>query len=299
MIQVNALTKRFGDFTALNALDCTIPSGCIYGMVGSNGAGKSTLLRLITGVYRPDGGNVTLDGKNVYENPSLKKHMVFVPDELYFLPQASMERMAKAYASVYENFDFARFKELTETFKLNTKANLNTFSKGMRRQAATILALSCKTDYLFLDETFDGLDPIMRNLVKKILYADVAERNATAVITSHSLRELEDTCDQLALLHKGGIVFENDVQNLKTTLFKVQIAFDHEYDHTFFAGFDVLNFVKHGSVSNLIIRGDRDKVTETLRTKSPILMEILPLTLEEVFLYEMESLGYTFEDEIN
>jgi len=268
-------------------------------MVGSNGAGKSTLLRLITGVYRPDGGNVTLDGKNVYENPKLKKHMVFVPDELYFLPQASMERMAKTYASVYENFDFARFRELTEAFKLNPKANLNTFSKGMRRQAATILALACKTDYLFLDETFDGLDPIMRNLVKKILYADVAERNATAVITSHSLRELEDTCDQLALLHKGGIVFESEVQNLKTTLFKVQIAFDREYDHTFFAGFDVLNFVKHGSVSNLIIRGDRDKVTETLRMKSPILMEILPLTLEEVFLYEMESLGYTFEDEIN
>lgn len=298
MIQVNALTKKFGDFTALNALDCTIPSGCIYGMVGSNGAGKSTLLRLITGVYRPDGGNVTLDGKNVYENPSLKKRMVFVPDELYFLPQASMERMAKSYAAVYDTFDFARFKELTEAFKLNPKANLNTFSKGMRRQAATILALSCKTEYLFLDETFDGLDPIMRNLVKKILYADIAERGATAVITSHSLRELEDTCDQLALLHKGGIVFESDVQNLKTTLFKVQIAFDRDYDHTFFKGFDVLNFVKHGSVSNLIIRGDRDEVTETLRTKSPILMEVLPLSLEEVFLYEMESLGYTFDDEI-
>ena len=298
MIQVNALSKKFGDFTALKALDCTIPSGCIYGMVGSNGAGKSTLLRLITGIYRPDGGNVTLDGKNVYENPALKKKMVFVPDELYFLPQASMERMAKTYASVYDTFDYARFKELTEAFKLNPKANLNTFSKGMRRQAATILALSCRTEYLFLDETFDGLDPIMRNLVKKILYADVAERNATAVITSHSLRELEDTCDQLALLHKGGIVFESDVQNLKTTLFKVQIAFAHEYDHTFFRGFDVLNFVKHGSVSNLIIRGDRDKVTENLRMKSPILMEVLPLSLEEVFLYEMESLGYTFEDEI-
>ena len=193
MIQVNALTKKFGDFTALNALDCSIPTGCIYGMVGSNGAGKSTLLRLITGIYRPDGGNVTLDGKNVYENPSLKKYMVFVPDELYFLPQSSMERMAKTYASVYETFDHARFRELTESFKLNPKANLNTFSKGMKRQAATILALACKTDYLFLDETFDGLDPIMRNLVKKVLYADIAERNATAVITSHSLRELEDT----------------------------------------------------------------------------------------------------------
>lgn len=296
MIQVNGLTKKFDSFTALSALNCTIPSGCIYGMVGSNGAGKSTLLRLICGVYKPDQGNVTLDGKTIYENPELKSRLVFVPDELYFLPQSSMQRMAQMYASIYPNFDFARFGELTKSFKLNPNANLNTFSKGMRRQAATILALSCCTDYLFLDETFDGLDPIMRNIVKKILYADVAERGATAVITSHSLRELEDTCDQLALLHKGGIVFESDVQNLKTTLFKVQIAFAHDYDHTFFRGFDVLNFSKHGSVSNLIVRGDRDKVVEALRMKSPILMEVLPLSLEEVFLYEMESLGYTFDE---
>lgn len=296
MIQVNGLTKKFDSFTALSALNCTIPSGCIYGMVGSNGAGKSTLLRLICGVYKPDQGNVTLDGKTIYENPELKSRLVFVPDELYFLPQSSMQRMAQMYASIYPNFDFSRFGELTKSFKLNPNANLNTFSKGMRRQAATILALSCCTDYLFLDETFDGLDPIMRNIVKKILYADVAERGATAVITSHSLRELEDTCDQLALLHKGGIVFESDVQNLKTTLFKVQIAFAHDYDHTFFRGFDVLNFSKHGSVSNLIVRGDRDKVVEALRMKSPILMEVLPLSLEEVFLYEMESLGYTFDE---
>ena len=298
MIQVNGLTKKFGDFTALSALDCTIPAGCIYGLVGSNGAGKSTLLRLICGIYRPDKGNVTLDGRNIYENPELKEKLVFVPDELYFLPQANMLRMAQTYASFYPRFDRSRFSELTDAFKLNPKANLGTFSKGMRRQAATVLALACNTDFLFLDETFDGLDPIMRNLVKKVLYADVAERGATAVITSHSLRELEDTCDQLALLHKGGIVFESDVQNLKTTLFKVQIAFDHDYDHTLFSGFDVLNFTKHGSVSNLIVRGDRDKVVQDLRTKSPILMEVLPLSLEEVFLYEMESLGYSFGDEL-
>lgn len=298
MIQVNGLTKKFGDFTALSALDCTIPAGCIYGLVGSNGAGKSTLLRLICGIYRPDKGNVTLDGRNIYENPELKEKLVFVPDELYFLPQANMLRMAQTYASFYPRFDRSRFSELTDAFKLNPKANLGTFSKGMRRQAATVLALACKTDFLFLDETFDGLDPIMRNLVKKVLYADVAERGVTAVITSHSLRELEDTCDQLALLHKGGIVFESDVQNLKTTLFKVQIAFDHDYDHTLFSGFDVLNFTKHGSVSNLIVRGDRDKVVQDLRTKSPILMEVLPLSLEEVFLYEMESLGYSFGGEL-
>ncbi|MGI5883895.1 MAG: ABC transporter ATP-binding protein [Candidatus Spyradocola sp.] len=298
MIQVNGLTKRFGDFTALSNLDCTIPEGCVYGLVGANGAGKSTLLRLICGIYRPEKGNVTLDGKNIYENPILKSHLVFVPDELYFLPQSNLSRMAKTYEAVYARFDRARFQELLQVFHLDANANLNTFSKGMRRQAATILALSCRADYLFLDETFDGLDPILRNLVKKLIYADVAEQGCTAVLTSHSLRELEDTCDQLALLHKGGIVLESDVQKLKTTLFKVQIAFDHEYDHTLFQGFDVLNFTKHGSVSNLIVRGDRDAVTLSLRSQSPVLLEILPLSLEEVFLYEMESLGYSFDDEI-
>lgn len=298
MIQVNGLTKRFGDFTALSNLDCTIPEGCVYGLVGANGAGKSTLLRLICGIYRPEKGNVTLDGKNIYENPILKSHLVFVPDELYFLPQSNLSRMAKTYEAVYARFDRTRFQELLQVFHLDANANLNTFSKGMRRQAATILALSCRADYLFLDETFDGLDPILRNLVKKLIYADVAEQGCTAVLTSHSLRELEDTCDQLALLHKGGIVLESDVQKLKTTLFKVQIAFDHEYDHTLFQGFDVLNFTKHGSVSNLIVRGDRDAVTLSLRSQSPVLLEILPLSLEEVFLYEMESLGYSFDDEI-
>ena len=302
MIQVNGLTKRFGDFPAISGLDCTIPEGCVYGLVGANGAGKSTLLRLICGIYRPDKGNVTLDGKNIYENPELKSRLAFVPDELYFLPQSSLARMKKAYAAVYPRFDPARYAELLQVFHLEENANLNTFSKGMRRQAAMVLALSCRAacmpDYLFFDETFDGLDPILRNLVKKLLYADVAERGCTAVLTSHSLRELEDTCDQLALLHKGGLVLESDVQKLKTTLFKVQIAFDHAYDHTVFSGFDVLNFTKHGSVSNLIVRGDREAVTQALRTKSPVLLEVLPLSLEEVFLYEMESLGYAFDDEI-
>ena len=192
---------------------------------------------------------MTLDGRNIYENPELKEKLVFVPDELYFLPQANMLRMAQTYASFYPRFDRSRFGELTDASKLNPKANLGTFSRACAARSRRCWRWPARPTSFFLDETFDGLDPIMRNLVKKF-YADVAERGATAVITSHSLRELEDTCDQLALLHKGGIVFESDVQNLKTTLFKVQIAFDHDYDHTLFSGFDVLNFTKHGSVSN-------------------------------------------------
>ncbi len=154
-------------------------------------------------------------------------------------------------------------------------------------------------DYIFFDETFDGLDPVIRNLVKKMLYNDVCDRNSTAVITSHSLRELEDTCDQLALLHKGGIVFESDVQNLKTSLFKVQVAFGFEYDISLFDGLNIMNFTKKGSVANIIIRGGREEAVRFIKSKQPLLFEILPLSLEEVFIYEMDALGYAFQDILN
>lgn len=296
MIQADKVTKRFGDFTALKDLSCKIPQGCIYGLVGSNGAGKSTFLRLVTGVYRADRGMLRIDGENVYENPAVKSRVVFVPDDLYFLPQGSMNRMAKLYATAYRNFSYERYRSMTETFGLDPTRNPVTFSKGMRRQAATILALACMPDYLFFDETFDGLDPVMRNLVKNIIYNDVMERGTTTVITSHSLRELEDTCDQLALLHKGGIIFESDIQDLKTSLFKVQVAFNYDYDRELFQNIDMLSFSKKGTVSNFIVRGDREGTIASLRSMNPILLDVLPLSLEEVFIYEMEALGYAFKD---
>ena len=296
MITAKDLTKKFDSFTALNALNCKIPEGCIYGMVGSNGAGKSTLLRLISGIYKPDGGSIEIDGKEVYDNTDVKGRLVFVPDELYFLQRSNLVRMAKLYSSVYKRFSYDRFKQLTDTFKLNPNAMIGTFSKGMKRQAATILALSCNADYILFDETFDGLDPVMRNLVKNLLYNDVMERNATAVITSHSLRELEDTCDQLSLLHKGGIIFESDVDNLKTSLFKIQVAFPEEYDRSKFHGIDILSYTKHGSVASLIVRGDREETAAKVKAMQPVLFEILPLSLEEVFVYEMDALGYEFSE---
>lgn len=296
MINARKLTKRFGDVEALVNLSCNIPQGCIYGLVGANGAGKSTFLRLCNGVYKPDEGQVCINGGEVFDNPAVKEHSVFVPDELYFLPQSNMLRMAALYSSMYPRFSKDRFRELCAQFRLDKTQPLNTFSKGMRRQAATILALSAMTDYIFFDETFDGLDPVMRNLVKNTLYQDVMDRGCTAVISSHSLRELEDTCDQLALLYKGGIVFESDVQNLKTSLFKVQVAFGEEYDRSRFIALDVLAFNKQGSVSNLIIRGDRIASRDKIAAMNPLLLEVLPLTLEEVFLYEMESLGYSFDE---
>lgn len=296
MIEVKALTKRFGDFTALDNVTCNIPEGCIYGMVGSNGAGKSTLLRLISGVYRPDAGAVFIDGQPVYENKAVKARIAFVPDDLFFLGGADMRRMAQLYAAAYPAFDKARFETLTAAFKLDPKKPLSAFSKGMKRQAAIILSLSSRPKYIFFDETFDGLDPIMRTLVKKLIVEDVLDRHATAIITSHSLRELEDTCDQLALLHKGGLVLESDVQNLKTSLFKIQIAFNHEYDRDLFEELDILHYTRHGSVASFIVRGDREQTVATLQAKLPVLLDVLPLSLEEVFTYEMEALGYIFDE---
>lgn len=296
MIQAEKLTKKFGGFTALKDMSCKIPEGCVYGLVGSNGAGKSTFLRLVTGIYRADGGSVAVDGEPVFENPEIKRRFAFVPDELFFLPQANMERMALLCRHVHPGFSTERYKKLTDAFGLDQRANIGTFSKGMKRQAATVLALSAMPDYIFFDETFDGLDPVMRNLVKNVVYSDVCERRCTAVLTSHSLRELEDTCDQLALLHKGGIIFESDVQNLKTSLFKIQVAFEGTYDRQRFTGIEILNYSQKGSVANLIVRGDRQKTLTALRVLNPVLLEVLPLTLEEVFVYEMDALGYAFHD---
>ena len=296
MICVENVTKKFDGFAALRGLNCSIPESCVYGLVGSNGAGKSTFLRLISGIYRADAGTVTFDGAPVYENPEVKGKILYVPDELYFLPQSNMNRMAQLYCSMYPNFSNERFAELVRTFGLDPYANINTFSKGMKRQAATILALSSMPQYLFFDETFDGLDPVMRNLVKRVIYNDVLERKTTTIITSHSLRELEDACDQLALLHKGGIVFESDIQNLKTTLFKIQVAFSEKYDRSKFSEIEMLSYTQVGSVATFIARGEKEAVSAKIRAMSPVLLDVLPLNLEEVFIYEMEALGYAFKD---
>lgn len=296
MIETKNLVKNFDGYLAVNDISCNIPNGCIYGMVGSNGAGKSTFLRLITGVYKPDKGSILIDGEPVYENPSIKSRISYVPDELYFLQNATIHRMASFYKNVFKNFDSERCNFLTEAFKLNPSKSINTFSKGMKRQVAIILALSCRSDYMFFDETFDGLDPVMRNLVKSLICQDVLERNATAFITSHSLRELEDICDQLALLHQGGLVLENDISNLKTSQFKVQIAFNSPFDESLFKDFPYSRFKKLGSVATMIIKGDRDETVKKLSAMNPTLLDVLPLTLEEVFTFEMDALGYSFEN---
>ena len=299
MIKTENLTKSFDGYTALDNVTCIIPNGCICGIVGSNGAGKSTLLRLLSGIYKSDKGSIYIDDMPVFDNPAIKSKVVFVADDLYFTPNATINKMSNLYKSLYHSFDMELCSKLAENLNLNRDRNIATFSKGMKRQAATILALSTKAEYLFFDETFDGFDPVIRNYVKSILCRDVLERKSTVIITYHSLRELEDICDKLALLHKGGLILQSDVDNLKTSHFKVQIAFTNDYDESLFKDIEYKRFIKTGSVSSMIIKGDRDATENTLKSLNPVICDILPLTLEEVFAYEMETLEYNFDISLN
>ncbi len=296
MIRIENLTKKFENFTALDNVSCTIPDGCIYGMVGSNGAGKSTIIRTLCGVYKAESGKLLIDDMDVFENPLVKKDIVFVPDDLYFLPSANIKRMAELYRRAYQNFDDERFNMLMDYFKLPLNRSINSFSKGMKRQAAIILALSAKPRYIFFDETFDGLDPVMRSFVKSLIYDDVATRNMTTVLASHSLRELEDICDSLVLLHNGKVLLENNINELKTSVYKVQVAFDYDYDKSLFDGLNISKFNKQGTVSNIIIKGELDETKAFIESKKPVLFDILPLTLEEVFTEKMKEFGYDFSE---
>lgn len=295
MIKVENVTKMFEEFTALNSISCKVPDGCIYGLIGSNGAGKSTLLRVMSGIYKADFGTVCLDDEQIYNNPKAKESIAVVPDELYFLSGASILRMADLYSATYKNFDTNKLLHLCEELGLDTKKNINSFSKGMRRQIAILAAVCSNTKYMFFDETFDGLDPIMRNFANNIISSEILDRGVTAVLTSHSLRELENVCDKLAVIHKGSLVFEDEITDLKASLFKVQIAFDGDYDQSLFHGFDILGFEKNGSVSEFIVKGDMEEVRVHLKKMNPILLNISNLSLEEIFTYEMGSLGYAFD----
>ena len=281
---------------AIDNAGCTIETGSVFGLVGSNGAGKSTLLRLISGVYRQDEGQVLIDGMQAYDNPEAKAQCVFISDTPYFPHGMSLSSMAKWYKSFYASFSCTAFSKLTNMFGLDPAAQLSGFSKGMRRQAAIILALSCKCKFILMDETLDGLDPVMRGFVKKLLYQEVIDNGATVVISSHSLRELEDACDNLAMIHRGKIIFQRDIQSISSTVSKVQVALEEDLKRQEFDGIDVLNYTRKGSVANLIVRGGCEKVLQVLEKKNPLLLEVLPLSLEEVFTYELKQKGYSFDE---
>lgn len=296
MIEIENLTKKYDQDPVLQGLSCKIGENCIYGLVGANGSGKSTLLRLINGILIPDDGIVEIDGENTFDNEKIKQEMVFIPDDMFFYNSYTLLDMAKFYQAMYEKFDMEYLKKLAGHLKLSLNVKLSNFSKGMKRQCALILALSTRSKYMFFDETFDGIDPVIRNFFKKVIAKQMDQDKTTIIMTSHNLRELEDICDNLGLLYQGGILFESDIDSLKTNMFKVQISLKRDFTKENFKDLDLLSFKKIGSVATLIIRDEEEKSRKILEKMKPIILDFLPLTLEEVFIYEMEALGYEFEE---
>lgn len=299
MIEIKNLTKSFDNETfVLENLNCNIKDNAIYGLVGANGAGKSTLLRLINSIYNADAGEILIDGINVYDNEKLKQDMVFVPDDLFFYASYSLMDMAGYYEALYQKFDINYVINVANKLKLNLNAKISSFSKGMKRQCALICALATHAKYLFFDETFDGLDPVVRKFFKSLLADAMVSNNATIIMTSHNLRELEDICDNLGLLYKGNILFESDIDTLKTTMFKVQISLKQNFNKQTFKGLKLLSYKKVGSVATLIIDENGKDSKKILNNLNPVILDYLPLTLEEVFIYQMEALGYEFNEVI-
>lgn len=291
MIIAENITKNFGNIRAVDNISAEIKKGSIFGLIGTNGAGKSTFLRMLSGIYRPDSGSITIDSEGVYENIATKKRIFYISDDQYFLANATPVAMAKYYASVYEKFDMNRFDKLLSAFDLDPKRKINTFSKGMKKQVSIICGLAAGTDYIFCDETFDGLDPVMRQAVKSLLAADVADRGLTPIIASHNLRELEDICDHIGLLHKGGILLNKDLDDMKTNIHKVQCVLPAGADLAAL-GLNTVKTEQRGSLSVIIARGDRDDIMQKINSLSPVFAEVLPLTLEEIFISETEVVGY-------
>ncbi len=296
MIQAIQLVKRFDTKAALDGVNFQIKQGSIYGLVGANGSGKSTLLRIIAGVYMPDGGNIIVDNMKVFNNPTIKDKICYLPDTPYFIHQSNLNEMARFYEGLYDSFSRERFDYLTSVFPLDRKAKIANMSKGMQRQAALILALSCCPKYLLLDEAFDGLDPVMRKVLKSLLIEGIEDGKMTAIIASHNLRELEELCDSVGLIHNGKIVFNNTVEGLKGNLHKVQIAFERVPDTSVFESLNVLSMERMGSLINLAVRGDAQDIEAFLRKLNPLFLELLPPTLEEIFMYELEVTGYDVKE---
>ena len=298
MIKIENVSKRYDKENVLDKLSCTIKDGSIYGLVGANGAGKSTLLRLINGIFKADSGSILIDGENVFENELVKQNLVFVPDDLFFYSGYTLYDTAKYYDAMYDKFDMEYLKKLAKMLKLDMNRKISTFSKGMKRQCALICALATKSKYMFFDETFDGLDPVIRNTIKKIIAKQMEEYDTTIVMTSHNLRELEDICDNLGLLYKGGILFESDIDAIKTNMYKVQISLKNDFSEKSFKDIEIMNFKKVGSVATIIINDKNGVAKKKLEKLNPVILDFLPLTLEEVFIYEMEALGYEFNEVI-
>ena len=297
MIEVQNVVKTFEGFRALDGLTMTVPDGSIYGLVGPNGAGKSTILRHITGIYRQDEGKVLVAGEPVYENPAVKARMASIPDELYYFLSASTRDMMRFYRGFYPRFDQKRYEALKDIFTLvDEKQPIRRLSKGMQKQSAFWLSLCCRPDLLVLDEPVDGLDPVMRRQVWSLLMSDVAEYGTTVLVSSHNLRELENVCDHVGILSHGRVLVERGLSDLQENVVKMQVVFQEKELPKLPDDLEVLHVSQVGRIHTLIIRGNATEVTNRLAVYAPILMDALPLTLEEIFIYELGGEDYEVRD---
>lgn len=297
MIELINVTKTFQNTCAVDDVSAVIQEGMIFGLVGSNGAGKSTLLRLISGILKPESGTVIIDDIPVFEQPKAKRKLCFLSDASTFLPNATAESMCRYYALNYQNFDRTYFNKLTEKFDIPQNQKLQTFSKGRKKQITLLLGLCAGTKYLFCDETFDGLDPVMRQTFKSLFASELMKRDFTPIISSHNLRELEDICDTVGLLHKGKLLFTKDLDSMKCNINKIQcVITDHAKEAELLSQLSILQYEKSGSLLTITVRGSRDEILKRTMEKEPIFAEILPLSLEEIFISETEVAGYDFKD---
>ena len=292
MIEATNLTKKFDDILAVDHINAQIREGSVFGLIGTNGAGKSTFLRMAAGVLKPDEGSITIDGMDVYENEAAKRKFFYISDDQYFFGNATPEDMMNYYRIVYPEFDEKRFDSLLKSFGLQKNRKINTFSKGMKKQVSVICGVCSGTDYLFCDETFDGLDPVVRQTVKSLFAEDVADRGLTPIIASHNLRELEDICDHVGLLHRGGILFSRDLDDMKLGMYKMQCIFPNPLPDSAWEGFDILHKEQRGSLYTITARGSREELLARVNALNPTFCEMLPLTLEEIFINETEVAGY-------
>ena len=287
MIEVRDLVKTFDGFAALRGATLTVPKGAVYGLVGPNGAGKSTLLRHITGVFRQDSGEVLVNGVPVYENRHVKENIVSIPDDWFYYNQSTIREMAALHAGLYPRFDWERFERLRELFQLPEKKTIRRMSKGMQRQAAFWITISCLPEYLVLDEPVDGLDPVMRRQVWQVLLDDVAARGTTVLLSSHNLRELEDVCDHVGIMDKGKVLLERTLSDLQDTTVKLQVAYKTAEEPTLPAELQILHHSRVGRVHTYIMRGNSEEICRRMQITDPVLLEAIPLTLEEIFIYEL------------
>ncbi len=285
MIQVKNLVKSFDGFKALDDLNISVPKGSVYGLVGPNGAGKSTVIRHLAGIYRQDAGEVLVDGQKVFENPAVKSRIAYIPDDIFYYTQASIQDMMKFYADLYPNFSKERFEQLGQVFKLDRKHLMRRLSKGMQKQAAFWLAISTQPDVIILDEPVDGLDPVMRRQVWGILLADVAERGTTVLVSSHNLRELEDVCDHVGIMNHGKMLLERSLDQLQENIVKIQLAMPD--DGKLPEDLEILHESRTGRLQQLILRGKAEELSAKISAASPLFLDVLPLTLEEIFIYEL------------